>query len=658
MKKLLAYFLLSIVFPLALFGQQLMPQPQKIEFSPGKFRLAKTGKLLVEGTNDYSTIKAADRAAKRFKKLSGEPLGGKVRIHSLVKKGNEEYHLRISQDGIYIVSGGPLANNWAFETLTQLLQKDTKGSYLPYVEIHDFPAFRWRGMMVDVARHFIPMDVMKRNVDAMAAAKMNMLHLHLSDDEGFRIESKVFPKLHQMGSNGKYYTQDEIQDLVKYCSDRGIMVYPEFDLPGHSQSWFAGYPELASEEKVYQPGPRFNVSGDKPLNTMQIMQMMASAPLPTIDPSKESTYEFLDSLIAEMKYLFRSGFIHWGIDESNGVAWKNNPKIVAFMAANNIANTHELQDYFLQRVNKIAKKHDLRSIAWEEAFNEKTPKDVIIQTWKPGMMGPSVGLEPIQKNGNEGILSRGFYLDTFLPAYYHYENKEITQTSAWRGGEAAIWSEIVDENVFEGRVWPRALAIGERLWTNPEKSDVDNMYTRLFHVENYLSKLGLQSSQGKKLAISNNPILKDFLPILTPIRGYKRLMSEMTVPLEKRPTAFTELRDVMPSDSKEAFEFRMKVKAYLLDGKKEPIQKELNKWARINANTIPNLQPLAENLSKISQKTLLFLDNSDSALKQVILDEIKSSRKPSGSLEVGIWDEIEAIVSGQLKDRPTNFPLF
>jgi hypothetical protein len=184
------------------------------------------------------------------------------------------------------------------------------------------------------------------------------------------------------------------------------------------------------------------------------------------------------------------------------------------------------------------------------------------------------------------------------------------------------------------------------------------MYTRLFHVENYLSKLGLQSSHGKKLAISNNPLLKDFLSILTPIRGYKRLMSEMTVPLEKRPTAFTELRDVMPSDSKEAFEFRMKVKAYLLDGKKEPIQKELNKWARINANTIPNLQPLAENLSKISQKTLLFLDNSDSALKQVLLDEIKSSRKPSGSLEVGIWDEIEAIVSGQLRDRPTNFPLF
>ena len=130
MKKLLAYFLLSIVFPLALFGQQLMPQPQKIEFSPGKFRLAKTGKLLVEGTNDYSTIKAADRAAKRFKKLSGEPLGGKVRIHSLVKKGNEEYHLRISQDGIYIVS--PSLPKWWDGSWDELCHSDYKDKEFGY----------------------------------------------------------------------------------------------------------------------------------------------------------------------------------------------------------------------------------------------------------------------------------------------------------------------------------------------------------------------------------------------------------------------------------------------------------------------------------------------------------------------------------------------
>lgn len=512
--------------------------------------------------------------------------------------------------------------------------------------------------MIDVARHFIPMDVMKRNIDAMAAAKMNVLHLHLSDDEGFRVESKVFPKLHQLGSNGQYYSQDEIQELVAYCSARSIMVYPEFDLPGHSQSWFAGYPELASEEKTYQPGPRFKATADKPMSTMQIMQMMASASLPTIDPTKESTYQFLDTLINEMKFLFPSGYIHWGLDESNGVAWKNNPKIVAFMAANNIANTHELQDYFLQRLNKIAQKYGLKSIVWEEAFNAKTPKDVIIQPWKPGMMGPSVGIDAIQKNGNEGVLSRGFYLDTFLPAYYHYENKEITQTSPWRGGEAAIWSEIVDGNVFESRVWPRALAIAERLWTNPEKNDIDNMYTRLFQVENYLNKLGLQSSNGKKLAMAKNPTLNDFLPILTPIRGYKRLMSEMGVPDDKRPKAFTELRDVMPADSKESFQFRMKVKAFLQNGKKEAIQQDLRKWVKIDAQAYPLLRPLAENLSNISQKTLLFLEQADSLSKTDLLIEINNARKSAGGLEVGIWDELEAIVSGQLKNRPTNIPLF
>lgn len=644
---------------MALFGQQLMPQPQKIEYLPGKYRLNKTGKLLVEGTKDYYTQKAANRAAERFKKLSGEPLGSKVKIHTLVKKGNEEYHLRISQNGIYIVSGGPLADNWAFETLTQLLQKDSKGSYLPYVEIHDYPKFSWRGMMVDVARHFIPLDILKRNVDAMAAAKMNVLHLHLTDDEGFRIESKIFPKLHELGSEGQYYTQEEIQDLVTYCSHRGIMVYPEFDLPGHSQSWFAGYPALASEEKTYKPGPRFTPTPeDKAAGMAGVMKMMATFPAATIDPTKESTYEFLDKLIEEMGFLFPAGYMHWGVDESNGVAWKNNPKIVAFMAANNMANTHDLQDYFLQRVNKIAQKYGKQSIAWEEAFNEKTPKDVIIQTWKPGMMGPSVGIEAIQKNGNAGILSRGFYLDTFLPAYIHYANKEITQTSAYRGGEAAIWSEIVDKNVFEGRVWPRSLVIAERLWTNPINNDFDDMYTRLFRTEQYLIKLGLQSTKGKKSLISKNPSLKHFLPILTPIRGYKRLMNEMLIPKEKLAVTFVEAQDVLPSDSQEAFEFRMKVKAYLIDGKKEGIQKDLQKWSKIDASTMPALMPLAESLSKISQKTLLFLNNMDPSLKQVILGEIKVARKPAGGLEVGIWDEIEALVTGQLKDRPANISLF
>lgn len=649
--------MLCLAFPLALAGQQIMPLPQKIEYQPGKFRLAKSGTFVVQGTKDYATQKAAQRVAVRLKKLSGESLGGIIKVQTLVKKGNEEYHLRINQDGISITSGGTLANLHAFETLTQLVQHDKKGSFLPYVEIHDFPKFSWRGMMVDVARHFIPLEILLRNVDAMATAKMNVLHLHLSDDEGFRIESKAFPKLHEMGSEGKYYTQEQIKTLVNYCSDRGIIVYPEFDLPGHSQSWFAGYPQLASELKSYKPGPRFQVSSEKPMGMMQVMQLMATTATPTIDPTQESTYTFLDQLIEEMKPLFPAGYLHWGLDENNGVAWKNNPKIAAFMSANNITSTHGLQDYFLQRVNKISQKHGFQSIAWEEAFNEQTPKDVIVQAWKPSMMGPSLGIDAIQKQGNSGILSRGFYLDLFLPAYIHYANKDLTQTSTWKGGEAAIWSELVDENVFESRVWPRSLAIAERLWTNPEYMDTDDMYTRLFQTEQYLIKLGLQSTKGKFASISQYPTLKHFLSILTPIRGYKRLMGDMLIPQDQKPTSFKDIRDVLPADSKEAFEFRMKIKMFLADGKKEEIQIHLRQWSNIDANALPALIPLAENLSRISKKTLQFLENADSVSKPDLLTEITNARKSAGGLEVGIWDEIEAILTGQLKERPTNIPL-
>ncbi|MEK6547943.1 MAG: family 20 glycosylhydrolase [Bacteroidota bacterium] len=655
MKNYLKIAIVAIALPLQLLGQVLMPQPQKIAFHTGKLSLKKGTSFTLIGPHKPQILQAMDRANKRMIRLFGTSAGAAIKAKIDSAKPVEAYDLTINSDGIFISAGSPAGVLWAFETLTQLPQKEANNLYLPYLTINDYPKFAWRGMMVDVARHFIPLDILKRNVDAMAAAKMNVLHLHLSDDEGFRIESKRFPKLHELGSEGKYFTQDQIKELVQYCTERGIMVYPEFDLPGHSQSWFAGYPELASEEKSYKPGPRFNF----PTGTSmaQAMQMIATAPTPTIDPTKESTYEFLDSFLAEMKPLFPSGYLHWGLDENNGVAWKNNPKIVSFMSDNKIASTHELQDYFLQRVNKIAIKHGFTPIAWEEAFNEKTPKNILIQAWKPDMMGPGLGLEAIQKQGNEGILSRGFYLDLFLPAYMHYSNKDLTQNSHWRGGEAAIWTELVDENVFENRVWPRSLAIAERLWSNPEKMETDDLYRRLFQTEQYLSKLGLQGTKGKMDAIAKYPSLKHFLPILTPIRGYKRLMGEMLISQEQKTKTFTELRDVLPADSKEAFEFRMKVKAFLLDGKKEAIQAELQNWASIDTTVLPTLAPLAQRFKNISQKTLLFLENKQNISTQELMAEIKSARKSAGGLEVNIWDEIEAIVSGQLKERPKTISL-
>jgi hexosaminidase len=514
--------------------------------------------------------------------------------------------------------------------------------------------------MIDVARHFIPLDVVKRNVDAMAAAKLNILHLHLTDDEGFRIESKKYPKLHELGSDGQYFTQAQMKDLVSYCTDRGIDVYPEFDLPGHSQSFFAGYPELASEKREYKPGPRFKIeAGAKPMNMMSIMQMMNTAPTPTIDPTKEATYAFLEGLLAEMKTIFPFGYFHLGLDESNGVAWKNNPEIVAFMAEKKIANVHELQDYFLQRFDALVKKQGYKSVVWEEAFNAKTPSDIAIQVWKPSMMGPGLAVENIVKQGNTAINSRGFYLDHFMPSYFHLMNKDFTQTSPWKGGEAAMWSEVVDGEVFEGRVWPRTLAIAERLWTNPVTVDLDEFYTRLFAAENYLEKTGLHLNVSKNAVMKAHLPAEKFLNLLTPIKGYKRLMGDMTIPTEQRDKAYRNLRDVLRPDSKEAFAFRMQVKEFLKNGDSKQIAGSLQSMLKAakEAKEISSIQPLVNSFDTIAPKLIDYLGQKNPEKATALLAEIKAARKPAASLELGIWDELEALVTGTLKDRPENIPL-
>lgn len=656
--KTIAALWLGISLSFQVSAQSLMPKPQFIQINNGNYSLSSSS-IAVSGSSDPLIIKAVKRAEKRIASLTALPAGVKklavqVQLKSDLKK--EAYSLAVDAKGAKLSAGSIRGVMEGLETLTQLVENKS----IPYVNIVDEPRFEWRGLMIDVARHFIPLDVVKRNVDAMAAAKLNILHLHLTDDEGFRIESKKYPKLHELGSDGQYFTQAQMKDLVSYCTDRGIDVYPEFDLPGHSQSFLAGYPELASEKREYKPGPRFKIeAGAKPMNMMSIMQMMNTAPTPTIDPTKEATYAFLEGLLAEMKTIFPFGYFHLGLDESNGVAWKNNPEIVAFMAEKKIANVHELQDYFLQRFDALVKKQGYKSVVWEEAFNAKTPSDIAIQVWKPSMMGPGLAVENIVKQGNTAINSRGFYLDHFMPSYFHLMNKDFTQTSPWKGGEAAMWSEVVDGEVFEGRVWPRTLAIAERLWTNPVKVDLDEFYTRLFAAENYLEKTGLHLNVSKNAVMKAHLPAEKFLTLLTPIKGYKRLMGDMTIPTEERDKAYRNLRDVLRPDSKEAFAFRMQVKEFLKNGDSKQIVGSLQSMLKAaeEAKEIPSIQPLVNSFDTISPKLIDYLGQKNPEKATALLAEIKAARKPAASLELGIWDELEALVTGTLKDRPENIPL-
>ena len=183
-----------------------------------------------------------------------------------------------------------------------------QGFVVPAVVIDDQPRFPWRGLMLDAGRHFMPLDTVRQTLDGMEAVKLNVFHWHLSEDQGFRVQSKIFPLLQEKGSDGLYYTQDEIRGILAYARDRGIRVVPEFDMPGHAGAWFVGYPDLASGTGPYHIERKWGVFD------------------PAMDPTRESTYAFIDRFFAEMTALFPDAYFHIGGDECNGKEWDASPR--------------------------------------------------------------------------------------------------------------------------------------------------------------------------------------------------------------------------------------------------------------------------------------------------------------------------------------------
>jgi len=358
-----------------------------------------------------------------------------------------------------------------------LVNLDGQSFGVPSVKIEDSPRFRWRGLLIDVSRHWEPTEVIKRNLDAMAAVKMNVLHWHLSDDQGFRVESRVFPKLHQLGSEGQYYTQDQVREIVAYARDRGIRVIPEFDMPGHTTALLVAYPELASAPGPYKIERSWGVFA------------------PCMDPTRKKTYAFLDSFIGEMAALFPDEYFHIGGDEVNGTQWNASSKIRSFKARMHLKDNRELQAYFNQRLFKILAKHGKKMIGWDEILHPDLPKGITVQSWrKQDSVADSARL------GYAGILSYGYYLDHMRPAAFHYgmdplgkEAADLTESEKKRilGGEACMWAEFVNPDNIESRIWPRTAAIAERLWSQPEVQDVRDMYRRLEYASRELELLGL-----------------------------------------------------------------------------------------------------------------------------------------------------------------------
>ena len=548
----------------------LMPVPASVQQGTGSLRIDSGFSVALKGYTEPRLDRAVERFRLQLARLTAIPLvvNPSVSATTLVIETDhaskpvqevgedESYVLEVTVSGAKLTARTPLGTLHGLQTFLQLVSVSPEGFTAPVVTIHDSPRFPWRGLMIDSARHFMPIAVIKRNLDGLEALKMNVFHWHLSENQGFRVESKKFPKLHEMGSDGLFYTQEEILDVVAYARDRGIRVVPEFDVPGHSTAWFVGYPELASGSGPYQIEPRWGVFD------------------PAMDPTKESTYKFLDEFIGEMAQLFPDQFFHVGGDEVNGKEWSANPKIQEFMRSHGLKGNQALQAYFNKRLQPIVSKHDKSMIGWDEVLDPTLPKDITIQSWRG-----ADALADAAKQGYRGILSNGWYLDLGWSAARHYavdpfgENTTTlssTEKARVLGGESCMWAEYVSEENVDSRIWPRNAAIAERLWSPAEVRDTAEMYRRLDVISERLEWLGLThktyySQMLRRIAGPATPdqfsALRTLADVVEPVKDYTR---EETADAE--PTSATPLHrvvDAVPLESDEGRRFNELVDQYV-----------------------------------------------------------------------------------------------
>src|ERR1700680_2188530 len=508
----------------------LMPTPSAVQMGTGKLLIDPSFSVGIVGQSDPLLVRAVDRFLNDLRRQTGMlPLDMKVAdaanaalvVHAagrpkapLELGEDESYSLVITTAGAKLDAPTTLGALHGLQTLLQLVENGPDGFDVPVITVQDQPRFPWRGLMIDVARHFIPIDVLKRNLDGMAAVKLNVFHWHLSENQGFRIESKKFPKLQEMGSDGLYYTQDEVKELIAYARDRGIRVVPEFDMPGHCTAWFVGYSELASAPGPYSIERKWGVFD------------------PAMDPTSERTYKFLDEFIGEMAELFPDKFFHIGGDEVNGKQWDANPKIQQFMHSHGLKSNDDLQAYFNTRIQKIVAKHGKTMEGWDEILRPDLPKSIVIQSWRG-----QASLAEAAKQGYRGLLSSGYYLDLIQPASQHYAvdplagvAADLTPEQKQRilGGEACMWSEYVSPEDIDSRIWPRTAAIAERLWSPQSTADVNAMYQRLEEVNRELDWMGLTHNSSyfpmlRRIAGSDDIAgLKALADVVEPVKGYKR----------------------------------------------------------------------------------------------------------------------------------------
>ncbi len=427
---------------------------------------------------------------------------------------DESYVLVVTGERACLTAPTPIGALRGLETFLQLVAPNDAGFGIQALLIEDAPRYPWRGLLIDTGRMFLPLETLLRTLDGMAAVKLNVLHWHLIEDQGFRVESKAFPRLHELGSDGSYYSQAEVRQVVAHARDLGIRVVPEIDIPGHTSSWFVGHPELASAPGPYELDHTWGVKD------------------PVLDPTRDEVYEFLDVLLGEMAALFPDATFHIGGDEVNGVQWDTSPAIQAFMAEHGMVDSGDLQAYFNQRTSTILTEHGKEMMGWDEVLHPDLPLNTIVQSWR----GPTA-LAAAARRGYRGVLSHGYYLDLYHSAESHYgidpgggDAADLPADVAARilGGEACMWGEMATAENVDSRIWPRAAAIAERLWSPPDTTDVDDMYRRLDALSQHLEWLGLQHTIDYRLMLQrlagyrSIEALRHVADVLEPVKNYDR----------------------------------------------------------------------------------------------------------------------------------------
>jgi hexosaminidase len=419
----------------------------------------------------------------------------------------EGYQLKVTAAGITLTANEPAGIFYGVQTLLQLLppviagknETDYKNWEIPAVTIEDHPRFSWRGLMLDVSRHFFTVAQVKDYIDQMVKYKFNLLHLHLTDDQGWRLQIKSLPKLTEVGAwrvertgtfgtfpkpqpgekatYGGFYTHEDIKELVKYASERFVNILPEIDVPGHSLAALASYPELSCTPGEYyvSPGDRFMVW---PGGGQHFYGLLDN----TICPANEKAYEFLDKVFTEVAQLFPFPYIHMGGDETARNFWEKNEQIKALMQKENLKNLDEVQSYFVKRVEKIINSKGKKMIGWDEILDGGLAPNAAVMSWR-GMKG---GIEAA-KMGHEVVMSPTdfAYIDYMQgdasiepPVYATLRLKKAYQFEPLpdgvdekliKGGQANLWTEqVYNMRHAQYMTWPRAFAIAEVLWSSKQ----------------------------------------------------------------------------------------------------------------------------------------------------------------------------------------------